>query len=413
MAFEFVRRLFQRLPQPDPDDPGFYRHSAAPTATALAAIPAAYAAIGLLASSLAQLPRTVVRQDDPLDDYWTPEPTHPVSVLLRYPSRLVDPWLFWEWLFRGLFTHGNAYAWIRRDGAGRPLELVPATCVHSQWATTRRVAYDLELWGVADAGGAPPGIRAWASDVIALHGPGFEGLSSPSPIQYAARRTLEAMAEATTHQQALLQGVNIRTAIKADPSLVRLNKEQLDAYRESLKKTYEGARKAGQVPVLPPGFDLATAGGLSATDLQLIELLKWSVEDIARVYDVPPRRLGHYHAGVRFSTSIEADSVEFERRLTSHIRRVEAQLSATLLSRDDAERGLVVCIPSDRIRAGSWSERVAAVDQAVAKAGVITINEGRRHLRLPPRPDGDRLLQPKGAPAQTQETVGAPDDDAA
>ena len=74
------------------------------------------------------------------------------------------------------------------------------------------------------------------------------------------------------------------------------------------------------------------------------------------------------------------------------------------MSADDAAAGLVVRMPADRIRAGSWTEQVRAVDQAVAKAGVMTINEGRRLLRLPPRPDGDRLLQPKGAPTQETET---------
>ena len=85
MAFEFVKRIFGRLPQPDPEDPDFYSYRQ-PSLSSLAAIPAAYAAIGLLSSTLGQLPRIVARLDDPLDDYWVPEPGHPVSELLRSPS---------------------------------------------------------------------------------------------------------------------------------------------------------------------------------------------------------------------------------------------------------------------------------------------------------------------------------------
>ncbi len=134
----------------------------------------------------------------------------------------------------------------------------------------------------------------------------------------------------------------------------------------------------------------------------MIELLKYSVEDVGRAFGVPPRMLGHFHEGAKVATTFEGHAVDFERwSIQEHVQRVQAQLTTKLVSADDAADGLVVRMPADRIRAGSWTEQVRAVDQAVAKAGVMTINEGRRLLRLPPVPDGDRLLQPKGAPTQT------------
>ena len=237
MAFEFVKRIFGRLPQPDPEDPDFYSYRQ-PSLSSLAAIPAAYAAIGLLSSTLGQLPRIVARLDDPLDDYWVPEPGHPVSELLRSPSRLVDPWLFWEWMFRCLFAGGNAYAWIRRE-AGQPVELAPAECLRSEWQADGRgpvAVYDLHLWGVSGNSGASERIRARAGDVVTLHGPGFDGLSSPSPVQYAARRTLEMMARAGQQQEMLMNSVNVRSAIKSDAELVRLTLEQRKQLQEDIRK---------------------------------------------------------------------------------------------------------------------------------------------------------------------------------
>ncbi|WP_425154860.1 phage portal protein [Candidatus Palauibacter sp.] len=403
MAFRLrLMRWMLGLPYPDPEQPNAYTLTEPRRSRAHmpAAIPAAYAAVGLLSSTLAQLPRTVGRLLDPLDDYWEPDPDHPVTDLLERPSRLVDPWLFWEWMFRCLYATGNAYAWIRRDG-GVPVELVPSTCRRCEWvdgAAGPVLEYELELWG------ARPGMgdrrTELAGNVVALHGPGFNGWSSPSPIRYAASRTLDVMDQATEHQRALLAGVNVRAAIKVDPALVNLEPDRLTELQKRLEETYAGARKAGKIPVLPPGFDLTTSAGLSATDLQLVELLKWGVEDVARVYGIPPRMLGHYHEGFR-ATRFEAQAVDFERyTVRRDVRRAEEQLTAKLMTRDDVAAGRVVRMPSDRIRAGSWSEQVTAVDQAVAKAGVMTVNEGRRVLRLPERPDGDRLYQPKGAPAQ-------------
>ena len=404
MAFSIFKRIFggkKQVPEPDPDEPGRYVYQSASTLTA---IPAAYAAIGLLSETLAKLPRTVARIEDVLDDYWEPDLDHPVSALLWHPSRMVDPWVFWEWLFRCLFGTGNAYAWIRRDRSYRPVELVPAECTRCEWVASRRgpvAEYDLTLWGAWDGGGARElrGVRA--GDVLTLHGPGFSGLASPSPVQYAARRTLEVMDEAATHQQSLLRaGGGARTAIETDKELLALTPEQRKQHRQDLQDSYTKARKEGRIPVLPPGFNAASTGGMSAVDIQVIEVLRWSVEDVARVWNVPPRLLHHYHEGFRVA-AFEAQAADWERNsISGHVQRVQEQLSAKLMSRDDVEMSLAVRMPTDRIRAGNWSERVSSVDQAVAKAGVMSINEGRRQLRLPDWPGGDRLLQPKGAPAQ-------------
>ena len=402
VSFERPRML--QLPRPDPDSgPQAYTYDRGLGASALAAIPAAHRAIGLLASTLARLSRTAARLEDPFADEWTPVPDHPVTALLEAPSRrMPDPWLFWESLFRALFASGNAYAWIRRDPrTRRPVELVPAVCRVTRWAPGPVAQYDLLLLDGLRGLGEP--ITALAPDVLTLHGPGFDGLESPSPIHYAARQTLSVMALSGEHQRALLSGVNLRTAITIVPELFgRILPEQLQQYQDTLNQSYATARRKGQIPLLSPGFGLATVGGLSAADIQLIELLKYSVEDVGRAFGVPPRMLGHFHEGAKVATTFEGHAVDFERwSIQEHVQRVQAQLTTKVVSADDAADGLVVRMPADRIRAGSWTEQVRAVDQAVAKAGVMTINEGRRLLRLPPVPDGDRLLQPKGAPTQT------------
>ena len=409
MALNIFKRFFsdKQVPDPHPDRPNTYIQRPAQGA-ALAAIPAAYAAVGLLSTTLAQLPRTVAQIEDPIDDYWSPNAAHPVSELLRKPSAILDPWLFWEQMFRCLFGGGNAYAWIRRDGHGRPIELVPATTTGNgpAWVKTRDgivgVEYTLSLWD--DGETRLEGVSS--GDVVALHGPGFNGLTSPSPVQYAARRTLEVMDQASKHQSDLLRGGGLRAAIETDvkmldPEFIKKHREQL---LEQLRETYSEAREEGRIPVLPPGFTMASSGGMSVVDIQVIELLRWSVEDIARVWNVPPRLLHHYHEGFRVA-AFEQQAVDYERwSVRGHVHRVEEQLSAKLLSAEEVAGNLAIRLPTDRIRAGSWSERVNAVDQAVAKAGIMSINEGRRQLRLPDRPDGDKLLQPKGAPAQNNES---------
>lgn len=375
-------------------------HDAA-AARRFGAVPAAYAAVNLLSAELATLPIEVRRRDQVVED-------HPLADLLAWPSAMMDPWQLWEFVYRALMAGGNSYCDVVRL-RGRPVELVPAVAIRAEYQSgTRgsRPAYDLELLG-DDGRGRRDRVTRFGRDIVSLHGPGFDGLVSPSPISYAARNTLAMVHKVMTHQYSILdKGVAAGVALTQATEVAkgRLSPEQIMELIERLQDGFSGARNAGKVPVLPPGMDVARMGSLSAVDLQLVDILKWSVEDIARVYNVSPIRLGHYHEGFRVST-FEAQASDFERYTIYPLAlRVGAQLNHTLLTEADVRDGYTIALDSDMLALGSLSERIKAADQAVAKAGIWTVNEGRRLTGRPDRTDGDRLMSPKGAPAQPPAT---------
>ena len=404
MAFS-INWLKRKLTGVVPDGPQSYIYDKERSllSKSSGAIPAAYAAITLLSSTMAQLPRLVVRVRDGADDDWLADDDHPISVLLRQPSISIDPWLFWEMTFRDLFSNGNAYAYIWRDPQDRPIGLIPATAKKVQWGRSSsgpRKLYDLDLVGSEGTLRRSTMENVMARDVIALHGPGSDGLQSPSPIAYAASRTLSLMEEAMTRQQAELSGPNLRNVITAVPELIDLAPEVLKDLKETLSKTYGEARQAGKVPALPPGFNISSTAGLSAVDMQIIQLLRYGVEDIARVFGLPPRVIGHYHEGFR-ATRYEAQQADFERlSIRHHARRIESEFSQKLLTVNDRSAGLTIRLPTRRIQEGTWAEMVESVGQAVSDYAVMTPNEGRRLLRLPSIEGGDKLRSPRGGPPQ-------------
>ena len=373
-----------------------------------AAVPAAYAAINLLTDQLGMLPRRVVTKANI-------ETTHQVNALLAFPSRMVDPAQFWQIMIRSLIASGNAYAWIRRDFiTNRAIELVPAYVTRSEWVQARHSPYQryhLRLMGTGLDGLVFDRYqKADARDVIAFHGPGFNGLRSPSPIMYAARKQATTMSRISEHLSQLLgEGVNTGMALTVDSEMAANQKiEVFQVWRDRLEEEYAGARNAGRVPVLPPGIKLERAQALSANDLQLIELLKWGVEDMARVFGVSPIRLGHYYQGMRVR-GFEMQAVDFERySILPKTHIIDTQLSWKLLSETDHVNGLVIRSKTDMVSMGSLSERADVVDQLVSKAGVLTINEGREIIGKQAHPDGDKLLQPKGAPTQDAPSQGMP-----
>ena len=368
---------------------------------ATASVPAAYAAINLLSASLTTLPRQVLTGK--YDEY---VPAHPLNALMQEPSSMMDGYQFWRLIFHLWVSTGNAYAHIKRDRNGLPIELVPVRVHDTKVRETtrgRRLIYDVE---VIDPNTGTTGLgterrTVLAVNMIAFHGPGFDGIKSPSPVVYAAKTTLENMQQAAAHQNSQLKnGVNTSNVLTTAIELQTIGAETLKEIQKSISEQLTGARNAGKVAVLPPGIEPAGMDGMSAVDMQLIELLKWSVEDIARVFNVPPARLGHYHEGFRVST-FQHQAADWERYTIYPLAlALDAQLNRKLLSVIDRQQDLRIKNRTDMISAGSLAEQIDAADHAVTRGGLLTINEGREMLRRAPREDGDRLVEPKGAPAQ-------------
>ena len=391
-------------------DDGFLPLSFVGTRGGAQSVPAAYAAVNLLTDQLSMLPRRVVDEKGMPVGHW-------LDALLKFPSRIVDPFQFWQIMHRSYIAHGNSYAWIRRDFVTkRPIELVPAICNRAEFRQSRwapYVRYSLHLLG--SGAGYVFGfafnrhIEANSSDVIAFHAPGFDGLYSPSPIRYAAQPMLEAMREVTEHHKNMLkEGINSGMALTMEPDATKSYQYALDEFdriNESVKEQYKGARNSGKLPFLPPAVTLTRVQALSALDLQLIELLKWGVEDIARVFGVSPIRLGHYYEGMRV-TGFEMQSADFERySIANHVARTDSQLTRKLLGDSegvaDLMMGRSIAADTDMIKQGTLSER-GQIAKDMVTGGIWQINEGRELTGQQPHPDGDRLLDPRGAPAQSR-----------
>ena len=366
-------------------------------------VPCAYACINLMAQTMTRLPKFAATLVDQQDDRWEPEYDHPATALMEKPFSQWDGYQFWEWFFRERYRCGNAYAYIMRDRQGRPVELIPAI-ESGTWVrdSSKTLVRNLRLWTPKTWTLGPPKM-ALERDVLALHGPGFDGVCSPSPVIYAANQILSTMGFVLEHNQNLLEkGLYIRQVIQTNDEFAKFTKKQRTELREELEETYAGAVNAGKVPILPPGYQIDSQSGMSHVDMQLIDLLKWGVSDTCRVWNIPPRMVHHYEQGVRVAKqSIETQAEDFVRwTVMPEALKASSQFRAKLLLSSDIERKMGIRLAADRIGAGSWTEQVNAVDTIVSKAGVLTANEGRSRLGYAPHPEGNKLYSPKGSPDQ-------------
>lgn len=359
--------------------------------------PVVWNCINLLTSALVAMPFEVVEKQQ---DGSFRKIDHEVQGVLENPSRLMDPHQHWELFIRNYIATGNSYNLVFRDGA-RVEGLINVVAwpryVGRSFRMLRRVYNISQISMLFDRGSDLVPDR----EVLALHNDGFDGLMSPSPIVAAARQTIALLKSGRLHNRnSIDRGMTGRAVLQMDPALVSVSPDVRKEIREDLEEKYEGARNAGKVPVLPPGVAPGQMGGVSSVDLQLVELLKWSIEDICRVFDLPPRMVHHQHVGIRVDPKLSQLSSYFVRwSVLKHARRLSAQVTHKLLPVADIRRRRYIRMNPDMITAGTFDEKVMAVGSAVAQYGLLTINEGRTFLGYEPRADGDILISPIGAPA--------------
>lgn len=354
-----------------------------------------FAIIKLLVEAVVPLPRAVYRGLERVAD-------HPLNLLLVRPFSQYDGWLGYEYPIRAMLTQGNGYWIIRRGRSGAPVDLIPAVEGGAYYSEDGPRRYSLS----SIATGYPGALHDLpARDVVALHWHGFSGLHSPSPIGFAARQQISIMRATLTHLDAAA-----RRAAQGGPVIKHTTAEaaaapnpgQIRAALAALEEGYAATVQARKIPVLPPGLEGGRVPGLDQADALALDILRWTVEDLARIYSVSPGRLGQMSgggAGVR--TQAYQDQVsDFAHFAAEPIaRRVDMAMTATLLTLDEQADGLAVRSDMTAASLGSPAD-LARLGVQLVGGGTHTPNEVReRYHGDPPHPEGNRLSAPRGAAA--------------
>lgn len=365
-----------------------------------AAVPVMTAAISLLSMTIASLPRAVV------DLEGRPRLRHPVTRLMNRDSPRWPAVALWDYLYRSALTYGIGYAYILRRN-GIPWRLLPCSPLQSTYHwdyERRRLRFNLHTVEAHMLTDVPE------TDVLLVVGDGYGGIRGLSPLS-AYGVTFGVLSQSYQHLYSTLrQGMHVSGVVESDAEVgagLGWDLPRIADLRKRLVDLFAGTLKAGGVPILPPGFKFSPVP-YNAVDIQLVQLLELSIEDVCRIYRVPPRLVYHFRSGIRYSADAEASNSEFARYSVQPRTHMLGAMVASQLLSDRAlnEDGLTVRFDTDGLYAGTVSQRIAAIDQGVARSGILTVNEGREYLRtgrlprLEPVPDGDRLLDPKGAPVQ-------------
>ena len=286
---------------------------------------AVYSCVRILAEAVAGLPLHLYRYND--DGGKEKAIDHPLYRLLHdEPNPEMSSFVFRETLMTHLLLWGNAYAQVIRNGKNEVVALYPlmpnkmsvdrdssGQLYYSYYRGTDEAIRDKEHTVILKP-----------ADVLHIPGLGFDGLVGYSPIAMAKNAIGMAIACEEFGARFFANGA-APSGVLEHPGTIK----DPSRLRETWQSQFGGATNSGKVAILEEGMKY-TPISISPEQAQFLETRKFQINEIARIFRVPPHMVGDLEKS-SFS-NIEQQSMEFVKyTLDPWVIRWEQSLQRALL----------------------------------------------------------------------------------
>ena len=348
---------------------------------------AVYACVRILSESIAGLPVHLYRYQN--DGRKEKAVDHTLYRLLHdEPNPEMTSFVFRETLMTHLLLWGNAYAQIIRNGKGEVIALYPL--MPNRMTVDRdehgQLYYSYQM-SSSDAPTMKGGtVHLMPTDVLHIPGLGFDGLVGYSPIAMAKNAIGMAIACEEYGAKFFANGATPGGILEhpgtvKDPSRVR----------DSWNAAFGGSGNANKVAVLEEGMKY-TPISISPEQAQFLETRKFQIDEIARIFRVPPHMVGDLDKSS--FNNIEQQSLEFVKyTLEPWIMRWEQSINRALLSETE-KSAYFVRFNVDGLLRGDYQSRMEGYATA-RQNGWMSANDIREleNLdRIPAEDGGDLYL---------------------
>lgn len=345
-------------------------------------ISAVYACVRLLSESLAGLPLHLYRYKERTDEKERAV-DHPLyKILYRQPNPEMTSFTFREVLMTSLLLWGNAYAQIIRDGKNGILALYPLSPENVEVDRDRggEIYYIYHAYTDEVPGENSKDILLRREDMFHIPGLGFNGLVGFSPIAMmknalGSTMAVEKYGSAFFRNGAQPSGVLEHPGILKDPAKIR----------ENWSAVYGGANNAHKVCVLEEGMSYKPIS-LNPEESQFLETKKFSVDEICRIFRVPPHMVQDLEHAT-FS-NIEHQSLDFVvHSLMPWLLRIEQGIVKDLLLEEEQD-AYFPKFNVDGLLRGDYQSRMNGYAVGIAN-GFMCPNDIRRLENMDPIPKSE------------------------
>ncbi len=354
-------------------------------------VTAVYACVSLIAETLAALPLHVYRSVDTDDadkikgnrgvvkarKKFPEHPLYPILHDMPLPGMTAFEWR--EMQISHTALSGDSYARIITNNRGQITELPPILPRHIEpfRGSSGRVQY---RWWENGIGAVK---ILFDDEVLRVPHKMMDGVNSLSPIG-THKMTIGNALSANTYLRSFYQNSAQPKGALLTPEL--LNDTAAKALRESWEERHKGPQNAGRIAIFDGGMKFEQIG-MNMDDAQYLELQGFSVADIARIFLVPPHKIGEL-TNATFS-NIEHQAIEFVvDTILRWVRRIEMRYNNYLLSSADRRAGVYIAFDLKGLLRGDASAR-ANFYKALFYIGAMSPNEIRAAEEMNPYKGGE------------------------
>lgn len=338
-------------------------------------VPAVLAAVQFLSGTMAGLPLGLFRKTAAGRE----KQDGALANMLRYA---VNPELSsFDWrkgLFMSVLTDGRGLSWIERGPTGQPIAIWP---MEAGKTTVKRVG-GKAIYEYRDSDGVKTYAASEVIDIPFLLMP--DGVTSRSPLTIGRDAIGLAIAVTNYGSQFLANGGVPPFAVTGNFQTSQALKRASDDLQVAVKKA---AKEKRQALVMPAGLDIKSIGA-DPDKSQMVETQRFCIEQIARLFNLPPVFLQDLTHGTMANTE-QQDLHVVKHSLKRWVEQFEQQMNLKLFGWK-ANRSYVE-LNMDGLLRGDFRTRMEGYARGV-QTGIIQPAEARERENLPYVEGSDKLF---------------------
>lgn len=347
-------------------------------------VPAVFAAVAFLSRTLAALPRHAYRDTKGGAKRVGGKLETVVNIA---PNDTMGSFKFWQYFWQQVFSGGRGLAWIERtpQGIDALWPMDPSKTNIKRVGFTVTYEFEGKTYPARDVIDVPFMLQT-------------DGLKHYGPITKAAKAIQLALAMNDYGSNFFAGGGVPPLALKGP---LPTGAEAMKRAQSDIKRSVDAAKNANE-PIfpIPPGYELDPVG-LDPAKGQMIEARRFQVEEIARVWQLPPVFLQDLSRAT-FSNVEQQDLHLVKHLIGQWARALEDEMNLKMFGRGNSGRYIEHAL--DGLMRGDFKSRIEGIARAIQTAQ-MTPNEARALENRPAMPNGnDLLVQGATVPLGSQPT---------
>ena len=339
-----------------------------------------YACVRVIAETIASLPLAVYEETETGSQKATDHPLY--RILHDEPNPEMTSFVLREVMLSHLLLWGNSYCQIIRTGKNHIAGLYPLLPDRMEVDRDSKTGALVYTYTTTEGNA----VRLKPSDVLHIPGLGFDGIMGYSPIALE-KNAIGLGIAAEEYGSTFFKNGARPSGVLTHPNTVRDPKR----LRDNWNATYGGSSNGGKVAILEENMSF-TPISLPNNEAQFLETRRFQVEEICRIYRVPPHLVGNLDRAT-FS-NIENQSIDFAvHTIRPWLVRIEQAMNRALFA--DSEKAgspggsrFYVQFNLDGLMRGDYKSRMEGY--AIARQnGWMSANDIRALENLNPIPDED------------------------